>query len=51
MVEAVFDDLIDIPLTAYRIAYWKAVADYDWQETGGNNAESIEEETEQDTLF
>ena len=51
MVEAVFDDLIDIPLTAYRIADWKAVADYDWQETGGNNAESIEEETEQDTLF
>jgi len=51
IVEAVFDDLIDIPLTAYRIADWKAIADYDWQDTGGSNAESVTNEAEQNTLL
>ena len=51
IVEAVFDDLIDISMSAYRIADWKAIADYDWQDTGGNNAQSIEDEAEQNTLL
>ena len=51
MVEAVFDDLIDVPFTAYRIADWKAIADYDWQSTGGSDAESTENEAEQNTLL
>tara|TARA_R110002110_G_scaffold23196_1_gene88827 strand:- start:4069 stop:5268 length:1200 start_codon:yes stop_codon:yes gene_type:complete len=51
IVEAVFDDLIDIPLTAYRIADWKAIADYDWQDIGGSNAESTTNEAEQNTLL
>jgi hypothetical protein len=51
MVEAVFDDLIDIPFTAYRIADWQAIADYDWASTGGSDGESIEDETEQNTLL
>ena len=51
MVEAVFDDLIDIPFTAYRIADWQAIADYDWASTGGNDGESIEDETEQNALL
>jgi hypothetical protein len=52
MVEAVFDDLIDIPFTAYRISDWKAIADYDWAATGGEpNAESNENEAEQNTML
>jgi len=51
MVEAVFDDLIDIPFPAYRIADWKAIADYDWQNTGGSDAQQTENEAEQDTMF
>jgi hypothetical protein len=51
MVEAVFDDLIDVPFTAYRIADWQAIADYDWASTGGSDGKSIEDEAEQNTLL
>ena len=34
VVEAAFDDLMDIPHSKYRIADWKAIADFDWVEGG-----------------
>jgi hypothetical protein len=51
IVEAVFDDLIDVPMSAYRIADWQAIADYNWQETGEGNAQPVEDEAEQNTML
>ena len=51
MIEAIFDDLIDVPITSFRIADWQAIADYEWTETGGYDAKSVEDETEPNKMF
>ena len=51
MIEAIFDDLIDVPITSFRIADWQAIADYEWTETGGYDAKSVEDEAEPNKMF